>query len=133
LVLFARDWREIAVEGKRVLLVEDEVLIRLFVAESLSDAGFEVIEAGDGDQAMELLAALDRVDLLLTDIQLPSWADGNAVAAEAKRRCPGLPVIYATARPDSLKNKIADCDALVRKPYGPAEVLAVIRRLLGGA
>ncbi len=116
--------------GKRVLLVEDEFLIRLFMAESLSDAGFEVVEAEDGDQALQALAQLDRLDLLLTDVQMPSRADGNAVAEMAKQRHPGLPVIYATGRPDSLKNKIGRCDAFVRKPYGAAEILAIIRRLL---
>ena len=108
----------------RILLVEDERLIRVIMAEALCDAGYEVIEAEDGKQAICILEAADGVDLLLTDMQMPG-ADGNAVAARAKQIFPGLPVIYATGRPETLTNPVGHNDAVIRKPFGPAAILAL--------
>jgi DNA-binding response OmpR family regulator len=116
--------------GSRLLLVEDELLIRLWLAESLSAAGFEVVEAEDGDQAMLLMEQPEAFDLLITDIQMPGHADGNAVATRAKQRYPGLPVIYASGRPESLKNKVLYCDAFIPKPYTAAQILSTARAIL---
>ncbi len=121
---------ETGVGRQRILLVEDEALIRIIVAESLADAGFDVAEAESGEAAMRLLDTLDPLDLLLTDIQMPGSIDGNAVALAAKKRHPGLPVIYVTGRPDSLRNGMGRSDAFIRKPFGPTEVLSLIRTLL---
>jgi CheY-like chemotaxis protein len=119
------------VDGKRLLLVEDEFLIRLLLADSLTEAGFEVVEAEDGDEAVQMLDRLDGLDLLLTDIQMPGQVDGNAVAAKAKELYPGIPVIYVSGRPESLKNKVGRCDVFVHKPYGPAAITRIVKRLLG--
>jgi CheY-like chemotaxis protein len=114
---------------RRVLLVDDEPMLRLILTEYLSDAGIEVLEAEDGDHAVKLLDSDERLDLVVTDIQMPGTADGNAVGASAKQHYPGIPVIYTTGRPDSFKSKLADCDAFVCKPYGLAQLLSVIDRL----
>lgn len=122
--------REGATLTTNILLVEDEYLIRLLLSESLVDAGYSVTEAENGDAALAILARGDPVDLVFTDITMTSATDGNDVANEAKRRRPDLPVIYATGRPDSLRNPLGPEDVLIRKPYGPTQVLAIIRRLL---
>ena len=114
----------------RILLVEDEALIRVIVAESLTDAGYEVVQAESGEVALRLLERSGRLDVLLTDIQMPGTVDGNAVALAAKQRHPGLPVIYVTGRPDTLHNDMGRSDAFLRKPFGPNEVLTLIRTLL---
>ena len=114
----------------RILLVEDQALIRVIVAETLADAGFDVMQAENGDAAITLLTGLDHLDLLMTDIQMPGSTDGNDVAQAAKTRHPGLPVIYVTGRPDTLHNSMGQNDAFIRKPFGPNEVLTLIRKLL---
>ena len=114
----------------RILLVEDEALIRVIVAESLADAGYEVVQAENGEAAVLLLNDIGQLDVLLTDIQMPGSIDGNAVALAAKERHPGLPVIYVTGRPDTLHNSMSRSDAFIRKPFGPNEVLTLIRTLL---
>lgn len=116
--------------AKRVLLVEDEFLIRLWLADDLADAGFDVVEAEDGDRAMVLMDQTAAFDLLITDIQMPGQADGNAVATRAKQRYPGLPVIYASGRPASLKNEIGLRDAFLSKPFTAAMMVTTARRLL---
>ena len=114
---------------RHVLLVEDDDLVRVLMAESVADGGFTVIEARTGDEAVGLIDRLPVIDLILTDIQMAGRADGNEVAAAGKRR-EDLPVIYMTGNPDSLKNSLGIMDALMRKPFTPSEVLTVIRRLL---
>lgn len=116
--------------GKRVLIVEDEGLVRVLMADVLTEAGFEVLEAASGDEAICLLDYPNDVDLVLTDIQMPGHADGNLVANTAKRQNPDLPVIYMTGNPGSLRNAMGIRDAFMRKPFRPSEILVVVRRLL---
>jgi DNA-binding NtrC family response regulator len=82
-------------DKKLVLLVEDEFLIRDLVQTSLEDADFEVVTAGHGGEAIQLLDG-DRqpVAALVTDVRLGSGPDGWAVARYARKLQPRLPVIY---------------------------------------
>lgn len=116
-----------------ILLVEDEFLIRLIVAEELADNGFEVCEAEDGDQAAALITeAPDGFELLVTDIHMPGELDGIALACLMRARHPDMPVIYMTGRPGVLNavRPLGTKDALVAKPFTPSEILAVVQRLL---
>lgn len=118
----------------RILLVEDEFLIRLIMAEELAEAGFEVREAESGDEASALIAeAPDAFSLLVTDIHMPGSLDGIAVARLLRARRPGIPVIYISGRPGVLTplGRLGDNEILVAKPFAPSELLAVVRRLLG--
>lgn len=82
---------------RRLLLVEDDPLLRMTLAEVLGEAGFAVLEAEDAESALGMVAAHDDLALLLTDINLPG-ADGFALARAARRLRPGLPVVYASGR-----------------------------------
>ncbi len=118
--------------GPKCLIVEDEYLVRLVLAEALSDDGFEVVEAADSDEALTVLQQQPDIDLLLTDIQLPGRLDGVRLARRAREQAPGLPVIYMTGRPDgSLRIDDPGRDALIAKPYLPSEICATARRLTG--
>jgi DNA-binding response OmpR family regulator len=112
---------------KRLLIVEDEAPLRELLAEYLVEAGFAVTEAEDADHAV---AMLEGIDLLITDLDMPGRLDGNAIATKAKVRHPGLPVIYASGRPERLTNRIDAHDAFVDKPFGPAQIAKLVRRLL---
>ena len=116
--------------AQRILVVEDERLIRLWIAECLVDEGFDVVVAEDGDQALGLIGQPGRFDLLITDIAMPGRTDGNVVATAAKQRFLELPVIYVSGRPESLKNAIGARDGFIAKPYTAAGVSAMARRLL---
>ena len=116
------------------MIVEDEFLIRLTLAEALADEGFQVIEAASGDEALAALLANPGIALLLTDIQLPGKLDGVALARSARQHLPQIPVIFMTGRPDSLsRNATSPGDVFIAKPYLPSEVCAAARRLLGPA
>ncbi len=117
--------------GKRVLVVEDEALVRLILAETLEDEGFEVVEAATGDEAARLLDEVDGFDLVVTDIQMPGDLDGIAVGKRVRSRHAHVPVIYVTGRPDSMvTGSLGWRDAFVRKPYGPRDIIAVVSRVL---
>ena len=121
----------------RILLVEDDPLVRLALADALYRAGFQVVEAEDGDGAREQLDGPDGFDLLLTDVRMPGAMDGIALAGEARRRDPGIPVVYATGEPELVVDAghPGAREAMVVKPYDPGEILRVVRGLLrsGGA
>ncbi len=118
-----------------ILLVEDEFLIRLIVAEELTESGFEVCEAEDGDRAAALIAEAgpDAFRLLVTDIHMPGSLDGIEVARLLRERRPDIPVIYMTGRPGVLNHvrRFGNKDVLFAKPFAPSALLAVVRRLLG--
>jgi DNA-binding response OmpR family regulator len=120
-----------ALPGERVLLVEDDPLIREIMSEALEEAGFAVTAAETGDIAATLLAH-EPFGLLLTDIQMPGHLDGVALALHARELAPDMPVIYVTGRPDALRglSRLGPRDAFIRKPYGPGELIGTVRRLL---
>ena len=119
-----------------ILLVEDESLIRLILAEELTEAGFEVREAAGGGQALaEIAAEADRIALLITDIHMPGSVDGTEVARRLRARRPDIPVIYTTGRPDALNDldSFGKRDVLLAKPFAPSELVSAVRKLLDPA
>ena len=89
--------------GLRILVAEDEALIRMLIVDTLDEAGYDVLEASGGEQALKLLVSPDDVDILVTDLHMPG-ADGIAVATAARRHHPEIPVLFVTARGDLLEN-----------------------------
>jgi CheY-like chemotaxis protein len=118
---------------KCLLLVEDEPDLRLTMADSFSDAGFNVVEAEDSDLAVRILEHHPQIDLLVTDIDIPGRWDGNGVAISAKAWHIDLPVVYVSGSPGKLTNAVGPCDAFLLKPFRPSEMITVIRRLLAGS
>jgi CheY-like chemotaxis protein len=117
--------------AKRILLVEDEFLVRLTLAEALVDAGFEVAEAENGVEAERLITGPDHFDMVVTDVQMPGDIDGVALVRRVREIDPGIPVIYMTGIPDSLlgARPLGPLEIFIPKPYGPSEMLQAIRGL----
>ncbi len=102
-----------------ILVVEDEVLVRMLIADVLEVTGLPILEARDAEEA---LAGLEerRVPprVLVTDINLGSGMDGVAFASMMQERWPGLPVVYVTANPDRLAGRpLGPHERLVPKPF----------------
>lgn len=116
----------------RILVVEDEFLIRLTLAEVLGDAGFDITEAEDGEQAVALLGSNGAFDLLMTDVNLPGKVTGWAVADAARAHRADMPVVFVTggAYPPAGRRP-SPHDAFVQKPYSPSDITALARRLTG--
>jgi DNA-binding response OmpR family regulator len=113
-----------------ILVVEDENDIRAMIAEVLDDAGFTVIEPESADAAVPLLDT-EGVRLIVTDIDMPGRLDGVALAFEARRMHPKIPVIFITGKPRLLP----ETDALgepvlcLLKPFAFSALLSNIDRL----
>lgn len=115
----------------RILVVEDEFLIRLTLVEALGDEGFEVVEAESGDAGLVALEADTSIQLLLTDIQLPGTLDGRGLAKRARESRPNLPIVYMTGRPDpAAEAGAAPNERYIAKPYTLADICKVVRDLL---
>lgn len=80
-----------------VLVVEDEPIIRFAVADTLRDAGYQVFEAANGDEAFHTLETGLLVDLVVTDINMPGTLDGLMLTAHIKTRTPTLPVFVVSS------------------------------------
>ncbi|MBR0777254.1 response regulator [Bradyrhizobium diazoefficiens] len=111
----------------RVLLVEDDPLIREFVVEALREEGYEVIHAANGDQAMAWCAR-GAADVLVTDVKLPGKMDGWQIAERYRERYPGLPVIYATGF-SPVSPRPVPGSAYLTKPYHPDDIVKAIKEL----
>jgi CheY-like chemotaxis protein len=100
----------------RILVVEDDILIRLALSEWLRSEKHEVMEAASGDEAVALLESVLAVDLVVTDVQMPGNVDGIALATRVRRARPGIPVIVVSGLPVSPVIE-AVATAFFRKPY----------------
>lgn len=111
-----------------ILYVEDEVLIRAFVAEGLRDEGFHVVEAANADEARTYLIAGDPVDLVFTDIDMPGSTNGIELTRYILDHLPGLKVILTSG---GTKGQDARAlGAFLPKPFGLADALVLIRHAL---
>jgi DNA-binding response OmpR family regulator len=123
----------------RILIVDDESAIRLVCRVNLDSAGFETIEAEDGETALAL-ARSERPDLILLDVMLPGL-DGWEVAAKLREmpETRDIPIVFLTARsaaPDEVRGHEVGGLGFIAKPFDPAElsqtVTATLRRVRRG-
>ena len=117
---------------RKLLLVEDEVAIREFEAINLQRAGYTTVEAGSGEEALEIYdSSPDSFDIALLDISMPGM-DGFALCKELRRRSPSLGIIMLTARTqemDKVSGLMLGADDYITKPFSPSELLARVDSL----
>ncbi|OSP54909.1 response regulator [Pseudoruegeria sp. SK021] len=115
-------------KGLRILVCEDDPLIRLDMAETLRDAGFDVLEAPSAAKALDVLQS-QPVDLLITDVGLPDQS-GEVLAQHARGANPDLPVIFATGGVDiASAATLGNCKVL-SKPFDDTVLLGAIDAIL---
>lgn len=118
----------VASTGSRILLCEDDALIRMDIALGLRDAGYDVLEAGTAQGALDLLSAND-VDLLITDVGLPDRS-GDDLAIEARTSNPSLPIIFATGGVDVAPSETLGGCRVITKPFRDADLLEAIDAMI---
>jgi CheY-like chemotaxis protein len=119
--------------GETILVVEDEPTLRAYSIEALQDLGYRVLEAGNGREALTLIDQHPEVELLFTDVILAGGMNGRALADEAARRRPGLPVLYTTGYTANAIVHHGRLDPgmhLLGKPFTYADLAAKVRRML---
>ena len=117
---------------KLILSVDDEPSILNTRKQILNVAKYEVINAIDGETALEVFDAVPNIDLVLLDFAMPGM-DGSSVAREMKRRRPSVPICMVTAHEAMVAKMTPVCvDCIVPKGTGPVYLLEKINQLLGG-
>ena len=116
------------------MLVEDDPDVRAYSAEALSTLGYRVFEAAEGQAALRILDDRPQIALLFTDVGLPGL-NGRRLADEARRRVPGLKVLYTTgyARNAIVHHGVLDAGVdLLPKPFTLQQLGRKLAQMLGG-
>ena len=123
----------VATGRERVLLVEDDDLLRVQVGGELTNLGYRVVSARSGLEALRLLQAGERFDLLFTDVVMAGMS-GEQLALLARNIVPGLPVLYTSGHPETMMDEegyLVPGVTLLRKPYKRRELAAKLREVIG--
>jgi len=121
-------------EGERaptVLVVEDDVLLRLAASDHFRDAGLAAVEAANGEEAQSVLDAGVAIDLVFSDINMGDGIDGIALATWIAARYADIPVVITSGLQNALNEAQAECPqakAFILKPY---DYDALVRRVRG--
>lgn len=118
-----------AVPAPTVLIVEDEALVRMPIAEYLRDCGYNVLEAEDADEAIHLVDSDEPVDVVFSDVRMPGDMDGFDLARWIGDHHPEVPVLL-TSGYSMPRDAASDRVKLIEKPYSQAQVLDRIRALI---
>ena len=121
-------------EVRPILIVEDDVLIRMGLVEAMLAGGFTIEECGDGAAAMAQIEASSELQGLITDIRLGDGPNGWEVAHQARKKFPNIAVIYVTG--DSFADWTAEGvpnSLILQKPYADAQLMTAISNLLNAA
>lgn len=113
-----------------ILIVEDDILVRVTVADYLRDAGYKVIEAANAAEALQIFASGEPVDVVFTDIQMPGTMDGLMLTRWVRKHHPDIEVLVTSGKGhDEASSGLIAHDAFFPKPYRLDAVAAHIRAL----
>ncbi len=115
---------------RTILIVEDEILIRLATSDYLRNRGFRVLEASNAGEALSVFAAGEPIELVFSDVDMPGRMSGNDLARWIHQHFPDVKVLLTASEPAVVKDPASGA-TIVKKPYSADAVLAEIRRLLG--
>jgi len=113
-----------------VLVVEDEILIRMDVVEQLGAKGYILIEACNAREALDAIGAAERVDLLFTDVDMPGDLDGIMLAREVARSWPKICIIVTSGKSPIAAERLPPHCRFYAKPYETDAIHAAMREML---
>lgn len=113
-----------------ILVVEDEVFIRMVSADMLTDAGYHVLEAENAAEALAVLESAETVELLFTDVRMPGSMNGLELAATVHVRWPKVHLLVTSGHHMLADDEVPDDGRFLAKPYRLSDVLAEVRRSL---
>jgi PAS domain S-box-containing protein len=119
--------------GETVLVIDDEATVRMLMVEVLEEAGYAVLEAGDGPAGLRILQSDARIDLLVTDVGLPGGMNGRQVADAARAKRPDLKVLFVTgyAENAAVGNGLLDAGMhVIAKPFVMSEFGSKVREMI---
>src|ERR1700730_11936441 len=110
----------------KLLYAEDEVLLRLMLADALHEAGFQGFEASDGEESLSILKTMS-VDVVVTDLRMATLTDGLELGRYVRAHCPGVSLVLASAQAPPIADVLMFDDFFV-KPFAPEDLVAWITR-----
>jgi len=118
--------------GYTVLVVEDDMMVRMPIAEYLRDCGYNVLEAGDAAEAIATVHASAAISVVFSDVRMPGAMDGFGLARWLRANHPDIAVILTSGYNGSrsLSLDVAQGVKLIEKPYSQAQVARRIKDLL---
>lgn len=120
--------------GRTVLVVEDDVVLRLDTCDYLRRMGYHVIEAGTAEEAMAVLSAREHVDAIFADVLLPGSTGGLTFTVWVREHFPAMPVILTSGIRVVTQNMVPGRPVpFIPKPYDPEQVAGQIMRSLSDA
>jgi len=114
-----------------VLIVEDEMLLRMRAVDMVEDAGFTSIEAVDADQAVAILESRSDIALLFTDIQMPGSMDGLRLAHAVHERWPPIKIILVSGQLELANIDIPANSRFFGKPLEAKNMIAEMQEMIG--
>jgi CheY-like chemotaxis protein len=115
-----------------VLIVEDEFLIRMDAIDALGAAGYDVLDAGNADEAIAILEERDDVHVIFTDIDMPGSMDGLKLAHFVRDRWPPVKIVATSGHARIADTDLPEGGRFLQKPYTPTQVITTIDRLMNG-
>src|ERR1700687_4577882 len=116
-----------------VLIVEDEMLLRMRAVDMVEDAGFTPVEAVDADEAVAILESRSDIALMFTDIQMPGSMDGLKLAHTVHKRWPPIKIILVSGQLQPAPMDIPSDSRFHGKPLAATEMIAEIQSMIGHA
>jgi len=113
-----------------ILIVEDNLVIRMDLVDQAERDGFTVFEAGTADQAIAILEAQPAIRLVFTDIEMPGSMDGLKLVAYVRRRWPPIKLMVASGKVQCRDADLPEGGLFFPKPYHPAQVSKAMHSLL---
>jgi CheY-like chemotaxis protein len=121
-----------APEARTILMVEDEAVLLETIAECLRDWGYRVLEASNAQAAIGLISAMERIDVIFTDVRMPGRMDGFGLARWVRERHPDIPILVTTGYegPAGGSTQGLHNGPILRKPYDLGALHERLRALL---
>ena len=113
-----------------ILVVEDEPLFRMNIADQLQDLGFDVLKAANARDAVTMLLANDDIRLMFTDVDMPGGMDGLKLAATVRDRWPPIKIIVTSRLRQIFLNELPDESRFFKKPCIGVAVTSAMREML---
>lgn len=114
-----------------VLIVEDEFLLRKYAAGTIEDTGFEVVKAGNVDEAIAIPEARPDIRVVFTDIQMPRSMDGLKLADYVRGKWPPIKIIDTSGQMTFSDADLPEGGIFLPKPYAPEAISATLHTLTG--
>src|SRR5580658_932243 len=117
---------------RRILIVEDEALIRWCTSGVIEDAGYAVVEADNADAALRILEERDDIDCLFTDVDMPGSMDGLALARLVHDRWPRIRIVVTSGKQMPSAGQMPPGGRFLSKPYQPLDIVAALGKIAPG-